>query len=73
MVAPRAELVGNVVHVHLWVGEAAAAVRLWLGGAGRGEDARHERDHMGRAVVRGEEDGIEGDHAGVGVHGARRT
>ncbi len=71
MIAPRSQLVGNVVHVDFWVRDAATAVgfgwaRLARGAGGDG--AGHEGDYVRRAVVCGEEDGVEGGH--VVVHGA---
>ena len=62
-----AELVGDVVHVHLRVGDAAGAVGLRAVRLGHGGGAGHERDNVGRAVVGGEENGVEGR---VGVHSA---
>lgn len=70
METPRlgAELVGDVVHVHLRVRDAAGAVRLSGRGAvgPKGGRAGHERDDVRRAVVGGEEDGV----VGADVHRA---
>ena len=68
MVSPclGAELVGDVVHVDFWVGSASTAVWFWGRAGWEGDGGDHERDYVGRAVVCGEDDSVEGGHVGAG-------
>ena len=64
-----AQLVGDVVHVHLWVGHAAAAVGFGRV-VGRGSEwTGHEGDEVWGPLIGGEENGVESEHL---VHGVSK-